>query len=134
MMAAMILPGAAPAILRRCVPTVGRSVPLFVASYLAVCAVVGVAVYALYRPHGSPAAGVVTIAAGGYELTPLKRRYLPLPMATVTACCTPTVQPDARIRGRGGRGGIPASHRHQQGSVTAAGRRCVGVIPARERV
>jgi predicted metal-binding membrane protein len=33
---------------------------------------VGVAVYALYRPHGSFAAGAVAIAAGVYELTPLK--------------------------------------------------------------
>jgi predicted metal-binding membrane protein len=34
---------------------------------------VGVAVYALYRPHGSLAAGAVVIAAGVYELTPLKQ-------------------------------------------------------------
>ena len=46
--------------------------PLFVASYLAVWTLVGVAVYALYRPHGYLAAGVVAIAAGLYELTPLK--------------------------------------------------------------
>jgi predicted metal-binding membrane protein len=30
-------------------------------------------VYAVYRPHGSAAAGALTIAAGLYELTPLKR-------------------------------------------------------------
>ena len=30
-------------------------------------------VYALYRPHGSLVAGVVVIAAGAYELTPLKQ-------------------------------------------------------------
>jgi predicted metal-binding membrane protein len=48
-------------------------VPLFVASYLAVWTLVGVAVYALYRPHGYLAAGVVAIAAGVYELTPLKQ-------------------------------------------------------------
>ena len=52
-----------------------RAVPLFVGSYLAVWALVGVAVYALYRPHGSVAAGVVVIAAGAYELTPLKRHF-----------------------------------------------------------
>jgi predicted metal-binding membrane protein len=34
---------------------------------------VGVAVYALYRPHGSSAAGVVAIAAGVYEFTRLKQ-------------------------------------------------------------
>jgi predicted metal-binding membrane protein len=36
---------------------------------------VGVAVYVLYRPHGPVAAGVVAIAAGVYELTPLKQRF-----------------------------------------------------------
>ncbi len=74
MMAAMMLPGAAPAVLSR-VHASGRlrSVPLFVGSYLAVWALVGVAVYALYRPHGSSAAGAVVIAAGIYELTPIKR-------------------------------------------------------------
>jgi predicted metal-binding membrane protein len=35
----------------------------------------GVAVYALYRPHGSLAAGVVVIAAGLYEFTPVKRHF-----------------------------------------------------------
>jgi predicted metal-binding membrane protein len=68
MMAAMMLPGAAQATAR-----VARVVP-FVATYLAVWAAVGVAVYALYEPHGAAAAGVVTVAAGLYELTPLKRR------------------------------------------------------------
>jgi predicted metal-binding membrane protein len=68
MMAAMMLPGAVPAALRHA----GR-VPAFVAGYLAVWAAVGVAVYALYRPHGAVAAGAVTVAAGLYELTPLKR-------------------------------------------------------------
>ncbi len=32
-------------------------------------------VYAVYRPHGTVAAGLVVIAAGLYELTPAKRRY-----------------------------------------------------------
>jgi predicted metal-binding membrane protein len=76
MMAAMMLPGTAPAVLRRA--HAGgrvRAVPLFVGSYLAVWTFVGVAVYALYRPHGSFAAGVVAIAAGVYELTPLKRHF-----------------------------------------------------------
>jgi predicted metal-binding membrane protein len=76
MMAAMMLPGAAPAVLR-CAHASGRAraVPLFVGSYLAVWALMGVAVYALYRPHGSFAAGALVIAAGVYELTPLKRRF-----------------------------------------------------------
>jgi predicted metal-binding membrane protein len=74
MMAAMMLPGAAPAVLR-CAQAAGRvrAVPLFVASYLGVWTIVGVAVYPLYRPHGSVAAGAIVIAAGVYEFTPLKR-------------------------------------------------------------
>ncbi len=52
-----------------------RAVPLFAGSYLAVWAVVGVAVYAVYRPHGSFAAGAVVIAAGVYEFTPLKQHF-----------------------------------------------------------
>ena len=76
MMAAMMLPGAAPAVVRR-VHASGRllSVPSFVGSYLAVWALVGVAVYALYRPHGSGGAAAVVIAAGSYELTPIKRHF-----------------------------------------------------------
>jgi predicted metal-binding membrane protein len=74
MMAAMMLPGAAPAVLRRAHASGRvRAVPLFVGSYLAVWALVGVAVYAFYRPHGTFAAGAVAIAAGLYEFTPLKR-------------------------------------------------------------
>jgi predicted metal-binding membrane protein len=72
MMAAMMLPGAAPAVVRRAHASGVRAVPLFLASYLAIWALVGVAVYALYRPHGYVAAGAVTIAAGVYEFTPLK--------------------------------------------------------------
>jgi predicted metal-binding membrane protein len=76
MMAAMMLPGAAPAVLRL-VQASGRVrvVPVFLGSYLAVWTLVGVAVYALYRPHGTVAAGAVAIAAGVYELTPLKRHF-----------------------------------------------------------
>jgi predicted metal-binding membrane protein len=33
----------------------------------------GIVVYALYRPHGTVVAGAIVIAAGIYELTPLKR-------------------------------------------------------------
>jgi predicted metal-binding membrane protein len=76
MMAAMMLPGATPALVRRAQAggTV-RAVPLFIGSYLAVWALAGAAVYALYRPHGSVAAGVVVIAAGVYEFTPFKRHF-----------------------------------------------------------
>ena len=75
MMAAMMLPGAAPAVLRSAHARGVRAVPLFVGSYLAVWTLVGVTVYALYRPHGSFVAGLVVIAAGLYELTPLKRHF-----------------------------------------------------------
>jgi predicted metal-binding membrane protein len=76
MMAAMMLPGAVPAVVRRAQGGGGvRGVPLFVVSYLAVWALVGVAVYGLYRPHGSFVAGAVVVAAGVYELTPAKAHF-----------------------------------------------------------
>jgi predicted metal-binding membrane protein len=75
MMAAMMLPGAAPAVLRRAHASGVRAVPLFVGAYLAVWTLVGVAVYALYRPQGSFAAGAVAVAAGLYEFTPLKQHF-----------------------------------------------------------
>jgi len=76
MMAAMMLPGAAPAVLRLAEASGGvRAVPLFIGSYLAVWALIGIAVYAVYRPHGPVAAAVVVIAAGVYEVTPVKRHF-----------------------------------------------------------
>ena len=74
MMAAMMLPAA--------VPTVAAfersshrplAAPRFVGSYMAVWAMLGLVVYALYRRHDYPAAGALVVAAGLYELTPLKR-------------------------------------------------------------
>jgi predicted metal-binding membrane protein len=75
MMAAMMLPGAAPATLRRAQAGGVRAVPLFVGSYLAIWALTGVLVYVVDRPHGTLIAGVVTIAAGSYEFTPVKQYY-----------------------------------------------------------
>jgi predicted metal-binding membrane protein len=75
MMAAMMLPGTAPAVVSHARVNRVRAMPLFVASYLAVWALVGVALYAVYRPHGPAGAGTIVIAAGGYELTPLKQRF-----------------------------------------------------------
>ena len=74
MMAAMMLPGLAPAVLTRA-RTRGavRAVVPFVASYLVVWTLVGALIYALYRPHGTWAAGLIVIAAGLYELTRLKQ-------------------------------------------------------------
>jgi predicted metal-binding membrane protein len=74
MMAAMMLPGAVPALLRRA--RAGGStlaVPQFAVSYLAMWTAVGLVAYALYHPHGTTIAGALTVAAGLYELTPLKR-------------------------------------------------------------
>jgi len=76
MMAAMMLPGAAPAVLRHAQASGRvRAVLLFVGSYLAIWTLVGVAVYTLYRPHGSFAAGAMAIAAGVYEFTGLKQVF-----------------------------------------------------------
>jgi predicted metal-binding membrane protein len=76
MMAAMMLPGAAPAVSRFARVDGGvLAAPLFAGSYLTVWTVVGLIVYAVYEPHGTFVAGVLTVAAGGYELTPLKRGF-----------------------------------------------------------
>jgi predicted metal-binding membrane protein len=74
MMAAMMLPGAAPAVARRVRVSDGLlAVPGFVLSYLGVWTAVGLAFFALYRPHGAGIAGILVIAAGVYEITPLKQ-------------------------------------------------------------
>jgi predicted metal-binding membrane protein len=76
MMAAMMLPGAAPAISRHARVRGGAPAAVsFAASYLAVWATAVVPAYLFDRPHGTVAAGAVVIAAGAYELTPLKRRF-----------------------------------------------------------
>lgn len=76
MMGAMMLPGAVPAVARRARShRPALAVPLFVGSYLAVWTLVGLVVYALYRPHGTAIAGALTVAAGLYEFTPLKRHF-----------------------------------------------------------
>jgi predicted metal-binding membrane protein len=76
MMAAMMLPGAAPAVARhtRMTGTV-RAAALFAGSYLAIWALASVVAYAVDRPHGALAAGAVVIAAGAYELTPVKLHF-----------------------------------------------------------
>jgi predicted metal-binding membrane protein len=76
MMAAMMLPGAAPAVARHAgVRGTLRAAVLFTGAYLAIWALAGLLAYGLDRPHGPLAAGVVVIAAGAYELTPIKRHY-----------------------------------------------------------
>jgi predicted metal-binding membrane protein len=76
MMAAMMLPGAAPAVARRArvTGTVRAALP-FAGLYLAIWALAGVVAYALDWPHGALAAGAIVIAAGVYELTPVKQDF-----------------------------------------------------------
>jgi predicted metal-binding membrane protein len=71
MMAAMMLPGAVPAVMTRARRP--RAASLFVASYFVVWLAAGLALEALWPSHGFVVAGVVTVAAGLYELTPFKR-------------------------------------------------------------
>lgn len=74
MMATMMLPSAAPAIVRRARDGGGvLAAALFAGSYLGVWALAGLAMGLLYQPPGAAASGTLLIAAGVYELTPLKR-------------------------------------------------------------
>jgi predicted metal-binding membrane protein len=74
MMAAMMLPGAVPAIVRRARDDAGvLAAPLFAGSYLGVWALAGSAIWLLYEPPGAAVSGALLIGAGIYELTPLKR-------------------------------------------------------------
>lgn len=70
-MAAMMIPGAVPAFARTARSDVA-AVPPFAASYFAVWIVVGLGLHAL-EPAVAATAAAVVIAAGIYELTPLKR-------------------------------------------------------------
>lgn len=74
MMAAMMLPSAVPAIVRRAQERDGvLAAPLFAGSYLATWALIALAICLLYQPPGAVTAGVLIVGAGLYELTPLKR-------------------------------------------------------------
>ncbi len=76
MMAAMMLPSVIPAVVAAARSGVRRrNLSCFVAAYLAVWALVSDVVYASARPHAVVAAAVLVIAAGLYELTPLKRYF-----------------------------------------------------------
>jgi predicted metal-binding membrane protein len=75
MMAAMMLPGVVAPLARQVSTDADvRAAPSFLLGYLAMWAVKGVVAYAVYRPHGTATAGWVVLAAGLYELMPLKRR------------------------------------------------------------
>jgi predicted metal-binding membrane protein len=89
MMAAMMLPSAAPAAVRIAELARGQGILRFTAGYLAVWTAVGLAAYAFFRvatsldigwlawdEGGAYLAGGVIAAAGIYELTPLKQRFL----------------------------------------------------------
>lgn len=74
MMAAMMLPSAVLATARRDRLRGGvLAAPLFAGSYLGTWSLAAVAIWLLYRPPGTVAAGALIISAGLYELTPLKR-------------------------------------------------------------
>jgi predicted metal-binding membrane protein len=76
MMAAMMLPGAAPAVVSHArVRGTVTSAAVFAGAYLAIWAAAGLVAYAADRPHGPLIAGAVVIAAGAYELTPVKRHF-----------------------------------------------------------
>jgi predicted metal-binding membrane protein len=73
-MAAMMLPGAMPAVVTQVRAARPRYTPaLFTATYFAIWVVAGLALEALWPDHGLVVAGIVTIAAGLYEITPFKR-------------------------------------------------------------
>jgi predicted metal-binding membrane protein len=75
MMAAMMLPGVvAPLVRQASTDADVRAAPSFLLGYLAIWTLTGVLAYAAYRPHGTAAAGWIVLAAGLYELTPVKRR------------------------------------------------------------
>jgi predicted metal-binding membrane protein len=74
MMAAMMLPSAAPAIARRAKERDGAlGAPMFAGSYLVIWGIAGLAAMLAYRPPSATIAGALIVAAGLYELTPLKR-------------------------------------------------------------
>ena len=74
MMTAMMLPSAAPAIVRRARERDGvLAAPLFAGSYLGIWALFGAVMCLLYRPPDAVVAVALIAGAGVYELTPLKR-------------------------------------------------------------
>jgi predicted metal-binding membrane protein len=77
MMAAMMLPSAAPLVLVYRRGASGVSTAALVAGYLGVWAAVGLLAYAAHMTiEDSRASALVLAAAGAYELTPLKARFL----------------------------------------------------------
>lgn len=76
MMAAIMLPGIAPSVLK--VAGANRhvwDVLMFIGSYLFVWALFGILVRMFYQSHGFVAACITAIAEGIYEVTPIKKRF-----------------------------------------------------------
>jgi predicted metal-binding membrane protein len=74
MMAAMMLPSAVPAIARRARERDSAlCASRFAGSYLVIWGLAGWVAIVIYRPPSAAVAGALVIAAGLYELTPLKR-------------------------------------------------------------
>lgn len=74
-MAAMMLPGAVPAVVRNVRVDPGAvAAGVFAASYFVLWTLVGLALNAIGEP-GTAVAAAVTITAGVYELTPAKRGH-----------------------------------------------------------
>jgi predicted metal-binding membrane protein len=76
MMVAMMVPGAIPATARHSHRDRNpRSTAVFLATYLGIWVLVGVALHGLYKQPNNTASGSIVIAAGLYELTPLKQHF-----------------------------------------------------------
>jgi predicted metal-binding membrane protein len=76
MMAAMMLPGVAPSAVRIAGSSrAALDLPRYLGSYVGVWALLGVLSFTVYRPHGTAIAGAITIGAGAYEPTPMKRQF-----------------------------------------------------------
>jgi predicted metal-binding membrane protein len=74
MTAAMMLPSAVPAIVRRARDADDiLAAPIFGGAYLGMWALAGMAMWLLYQPPGAGVSAALLVAAGLYELTPLKR-------------------------------------------------------------
>ena len=92
-----------------------RGPPLFAGSYLAVWALAGLALYALDRPHGPFAAGTVVIAAGVYEITPLKRHFRRRCRENIGSGLVRAVLPRVEYQADGDAGGAQRHEHHLDG-------------------
>ena len=74
MMAAMMIPGATPAIVRRARHGGGAlETPLFTGAYFAIWLLAGLAVWQLYRPPGAVAAAALVAAGALYQCSGVQR-------------------------------------------------------------